>query len=245
MVRAPAGAGATMVPGSVMARHHNGCRGKRKAALAWDAGRRMRVRRRRHFHTYAFMPTLQVVPGVATGLGAMLLPDSLAKVEDLVGFFSYAREDDDDSDGALSNIRDRIQKELRQLLGRRKGGFKLWQDKTAIPHGKMWEQEIRRAVQESVFFVPIITPTAIASHYCKLEFDLFLKREAQLLRNDLVFPILYIRVPDLENEALWRRSEVLTAVGERQFADWREFRQFKLQDEKDFRIAVEKFCNNI
>src|SRR5262249_11201200 len=68
---------------------------------------------------------------------------------------------------------------------------------------------------------------------------------AQLLRNDLVFPILYIRVPDLENEALWRRSEVLTVVGERQFADWREFRQFKLQDEKDFRIAVEKFCNNI
>src|SRR5262249_21898500 len=112
-------------------------------------------------------------------------------------------------------------------------------------HGKMWEQEIRRAVHESVFFVPIITPTAIASHYCKLEFDLFLKREAQLLRNDLVFPILYIRVPDLENEALWRRSAVLTLVGERQLADWREFRQFKLQDEKDFRIAVEKFCNNI
>jgi len=176
----------------------------------------------------------------------MFLPDSLAEVEDLVGFFSYAREDDDDSDGALSKIRDRIQKELRQLLGRRKAsGFKVWQDKTAIPHGKLWEQEIRRAVQESVFFVPIITPTAIKSPYCKLEFDLFLKREAQLHRSDLIFPILYIRVPDLENEALWRRSEVLTIVGERQFADWREFRQLKLQDEKDFRIAVEKFCNSI
>jgi len=176
----------------------------------------------------------------------MFLPDSLADVEDLVGFFSYAREDDDDSDGTLSNIRDRIQKELRQLLGRRKAsGFKVWQDKTAISYGKLWELEIRRAVQESVFFVPIITPTAIKSHYCKFEFDLFLKREAQLHRSDLIFPILYIRVPDLENEALWRRSELLTIVGERQFADWREFRQLKLQDEKEFRIAVEKFCNNI
>jgi hypothetical protein len=42
-----------------------------------------------------------------------LLSDSA----ELVGFFSYSREDDEDSNGALSALRDRIQRELRCLPG--------------------------------------------------------------------------------------------------------------------------------
>ena len=38
---------------------------------------------------------------------------SLADAPDLVGFFSYSREDDEDSGGKLSKLRERIQAELR------------------------------------------------------------------------------------------------------------------------------------
>ena len=43
---------------------------------------------------------------------------SLADLPELVGFFSYSREDDEDSQGALSALRERIQRELRGQLTR-------------------------------------------------------------------------------------------------------------------------------
>ena len=45
---------------------------------------------------------------------------SLADTPDLVGFFSYSREDDEGSGGRLSKLRERIQEELRAQLGRTK-----------------------------------------------------------------------------------------------------------------------------
>src|SRR5205807_2174796 len=115
---------------------------------------------------------------------------SLADLPELIGFFSYSRDDDTDSMGALSALRDRIQRELRGRLGRTKVNFRLWQDTAAIPHGALWEDEIKSAVGQSVFFIPIITPTSVRSPHCKLEFKLFLSREAELGRSDLIFPLL-------------------------------------------------------
>ena len=83
---------------------------------------------------------------------------SLADLPELVGFFSYSREDDEGSHGALSALRERIQHELRAQLGRSFKNFRLWQDKEAIPSGTLWESEIKNAVAQSVFFIPIITP---------------------------------------------------------------------------------------
>jgi hypothetical protein len=45
---------------------------------------------------------------------------SLADLQELVGFFSYSREDDEGSHGALSALRERIQHELHHL-GRVRG----------------------------------------------------------------------------------------------------------------------------
>src|SRR5215469_11583591 len=105
---------------------------------------------------------------------------SLAELSELVGFFSYSRDDDEDSHGALSALRERIQRELRGQLGRSMKSFRLWQDKEAIASGTMWEAEIKTAVRQAVFFIPIITPTVIGSPYCRFELDSFLAREAEL-----------------------------------------------------------------
>src|SRR5580658_5011085 len=149
---------------------------------------------------------------------------SLADVPELVGFFSYSREDDQDSYGALSALRDRIQRELRGQLGRSMKTFRLWQDKEAISAGKVWELEIKAAVSQSVFFIPIITPTVVGSQYCRFELEAFLGREAALDRDDLVFPILYIRVPALEDSTRTSEDPVLSLIAKRQYVDWREYR---------------------
>lgn len=59
----------------------------------------------------------------------------LADLPELVGFFSYSREDDEAFSHALSAPRDGIQKELSAQLGRNKNTFRLWQDQEAIAAG--------------------------------------------------------------------------------------------------------------
>ena len=169
---------------------------------------------------------------------------SLADLPELVRFFSYSREDDQGSRGSLSALRDAIQNELSAQLGRSQNDFRVWQDKAAISLGTLWEKEIAQGITQSVFFIPIVTPRALRSQHCAFEFNAFLKRESELGRDDLVFPILYIPVPALEDEKLWRDDPVLKAVGTRQYLDWRELRHHDLNS-VEVRQRLERFCRNV
>jgi hypothetical protein len=169
---------------------------------------------------------------------------SLANFPEVIGFFSYSREDDEAFRGTLSALRDAIQRELGAQLGRSKRNFRLWQDQEAISPGKLWESEIKTAVEQSVFFIPIVTPRVVNSQYCQFEFESFLARERSLGRADLVFPILYISVPALDDEAQWRGHPVLSAIARRQDVDWRSMRHLDIQSTA-VREAVERFCRKI
>jgi hypothetical protein len=169
---------------------------------------------------------------------------SLAELPEVVGFFSYSREDDEDFDGMLSGLRDAIQRELRAQLGRSKTTFRLWQDKEAIAPGTLWETEIRNAAAQAVFFIPIVTPRMVNSKYCQFEFDTFLTRERALGRSDLIFPILYVPVQGLQNEGQWRNNAVLSFVAERQYVDWQKFRYSDFSN-PNLREAVGSFARGI
>ena len=166
---------------------------------------------------------------------------SLAELPELVGFFSYSRKDDELSQGSLTKLRASIYNEMRLQLGR---DFKLWQDTTAIAHGELWEDAITSAISESAFFIPIVTPSAIGSTHCRFEFESFLKRESALGRKDLVFPILYVKVPALDREQVWRADELLRIIGARQYADWQKFRHRDVTSQ-EVAEKVEQFCSNI
>ena len=169
---------------------------------------------------------------------------SLADLPELVGFFSYSREDDDAFKGTLSALRDGIQRELSAQLGRSKRTFRLWQDQAAIAPGKLWESEIKTAIDESFFFIPIVTPRSVSSKYCKFEFEAFLAREKAIGRSDLIFPILYISVAALENEARWRDDPVLSTIGRRQYVDWRLLRHLEAQT-TSVREQIERLSQKI
>ena len=169
---------------------------------------------------------------------------SLTELPELVGFFSYSREDDDAFKGMLSTLRDGIQRELSAQLGRSKRTFRLWQDQVAIAPGKLWESEIKTAINESFFFIPIVTPRSISSKYCKFEFESFLARENTIGRSDLIFPILYISVAALENETKWRDDPVLSTIGRRQYVDWRPLRHLDFHT-TPVREQIERLCQKI
>jgi hypothetical protein len=166
---------------------------------------------------------------------------SLAELPNLTGFFSYSRRDDEHSQGSLSRLRAQIYNELRLQLGL---NFKLWQDTVAIPEGTEWEGEIKQAISDSVFFIPIVTPSSVASPYCRMEFEAFLAREETLGRKNLVFPLLYVRVPALEKEELWRQDPLLGIIGRRQYFDWQKFRHRSFT-EGEIAERIEHFCQNI
>lgn len=179
----------------------------------------------------------------AHGVTALLM-SSLAELPEVIGFFSYSRDDDKSYKGRLSALREAIQHELGAQLGRSRTTFRLWQDKEAIAPGKLWEQEITGAVAQSVFFIPIVTPRAINSNYCKFEFEAFLARERALERTDLVFPILYVPVPALANEGQWRNHPILSVIGRRQYVDWQTFRYADVHTPA-MREDIARFCNKI
>ena len=170
---------------------------------------------------------------------------SLTEFAKLVGFFSYAREDDEDFRGELSALRSGIARELAACLGRRKGvDFDVWQDIVAIAPGRRWKAELDKAIAESAFFIPIVTPRAIRSAFCRHELEAFLAREQALGRDDLVFPILYIPVPDLRDTTKCRSDRVLTIVSERQRVDWCSYRHEEA-DGKVFRREIGRLCEAI
>ncbi len=169
---------------------------------------------------------------------------SLAQLPEIIGFFSYSREDDEAFRGSISALRDAIARELSAQLGRGKRNFRLWQDQEAIAPGKDWEAEITKAVAQSVFFIPIVTPRAVGSEYCKFEFASFVARESALGRDDLLFPILFISVPALVDKAEWRGDPLLSIVAKRQYVDWRPLRH-TAADSPAFGQAIERFCGKI
>ena len=93
-----------------------------------------------------------------------------------------------------------------------------------MPPARSGNQRLRPLSRSRCSFIPIITPTVVGSQYCRFELEAFLAREAALGRDDLVFPILYIRVLALEDSAHLQKDPVLSIIAKRQYVDWREFR---------------------
>jgi flagellar biosynthesis GTPase FlhF len=168
---------------------------------------------------------------------------SLAELPNLVGFFSYSRNDDEGDDGAITALANRIYRELRAQLGRNDQNFKLWRDKDALSAGEHWNEKLKEAVSESVFFIQMVSPSTLNSPFCRFEFESFVERERELGRNDLVFPILYISVPQLE-EVREQTDGVISIAKERQYVDWRRIRH-RNKDATEVKETVEEFCKDI
>ena len=122
------------------------------------------------------------------------------------GFWSYTSSDDEHSRGRLSRLRQLLAHELQGRIGRRPE-VRIFQDAAAIPPGRDWERQILDALRASSFFIPIVTPSALKSEDFRTEFDAFLARERELGRGDLIFPILYIPAPELQ-EATRRDADL-------------------------------------
>ena len=112
-----------------------------------------------------------------------------------IGFWSYGRLDDENSDGRLSALRKLVGAEINLRCGRRAS---LWQDIAAIPHGANWQAEIDKAIAQTTFYIPVITPRYLQSKHCHKEYLAFRDHMLAMGRDDLIFPIHYVSIDRLD-----------------------------------------------
>jgi hypothetical protein len=150
-----------------------------------------------------------------------------------IGFWSYARQDDEEK---LSGLRSILQRQLQQKYGREP--IKIFQDVAAIPPGADWNQKISEALNSSTFLIPIITPNFLESEWCNQEVFIFLERERaiarqfpELARAKRIFPIDYIDISDVETF----NPQLLPELRKRQ---WTRFRDLRYKDSKDEDVLV-------
>jgi formylglycine-generating enzyme len=141
------------------------------------------------------------------------------------GFWSYTRDDDGVSAGRLSLLRVFLTGELRARTGR-SAGVRIFQDVATIPYGAEWDREIGKALSQSSFFIPIVTPGFVQSQMCCLELIRFREHEAALGRSDLIFPLHYIDTDDLDPDrtADCFDPSALRLLRARQMFDFRDMR---------------------
>lgn len=158
-----------------------------------------------------------------------------------LAFMSYVRDDDEDEQGRLTKLRERLSTEMCLQTGKE---FEIFQDRENILWGQNWKQGIEDSLNEVTFLIPIITPRFFKSKACRDELKKFIKREQKLNRNDLIFPLYYIDSRLLNDKSKWATDPLAQAAAKRQYADWRELR-FEPFDSATIRKALAQLAVQI
>lgn len=152
-----------------------------------------------------------------------------------VAFMSYTRFDDEFLGDALTKFREELAKTLRFIGGKE---IEIFQDVEGIRLGQNIRQRIKESVNEVMILIPMLTPNYFNSKWCREELELFLARERQLQRNDLIFSIYYQDVPELD-EAMEHESVhgvvndgLIQELAQRLACDWRSLQRKEFTDPK-------------
>jgi hypothetical protein len=156
-------------------------------------------------------------------------------------FLCYTHFDDKHNQGQLTEFRKLLSAEVRAQTGEE---FLIFQDRDSIEWGQNWEERIWQTLNETSFLIPVITPSFFNSLECRKELHIFLTREQELNRTDLILPLYYIEVPIIEDESKRQTEEIARVIASHQWADWRELR-FESPSSIEVRRRVAKLASHI
>jgi hypothetical protein len=137
-----------------------------------------------------------------------------------VAFMSYVRSDDDHDSGRISELRQRLEGEIKMQTGRT---FHIFQDRNDISWGQQWKERIEDALLDVTFLIPIVTPSYFQSYACKTEFEIFRVREKALGEDRLILPVYYVSCDEMGN-GFATPNPVAEVLKTRNWADWRHLR---------------------
>lgn len=156
------------------------------------------------------------------------------------GFWSYAHVDDDSQRGRIARLSRDIAEEYRFLTGQE---FVMFLDTDTLEPGDDLNAKIDVALEESRFFMPVITPSYLLSEYCRREFRRFVDSARALGLDELIIAVVWANVPGL-GEGVDVDDEIVSRVNRFVWVDWRLLR-FEERKSKKYRKAVSKIADRL
>ncbi|WP_433167168.1 TIR domain-containing protein [Kribbella sp. CA-247076] len=135
-----------------------------------------------------------------------------------IGFWSYVHKDDEGVDGRILRLARRLSDEFSLLTGQE---LSIFIDRSSLEWGNEWDQRINVALQETTFFIPVITPRYFLSSACRGELLRFSGYARSLGAEELLLPIYYVNVADLADDS---DDEAKALIAKTQYQDWRKLR---------------------
>jgi hypothetical protein len=157
-------------------------------------------------------------------------------------FLSYTRLDDEFFGGAITSLRRLLELGVQVVTGDRT--FDIFQDVDGIELGQKWQERLNEAISTATFLIPIVTPLFLKSDPCRDELKRFVEHERDLGRDDLILPIYFVTVPQLERPELLKDDPIASEIGSRQRYDWRVQSDHPPND-PEIRRAVRKLAERI
>jgi hypothetical protein len=158
---------------------------------------------------------------------------------DATGFWSYVHKDDQAEKGRIEQLAHDLVDQYEMITGET---IKLFHDRSSIEWGDNWRALIDEGLLTAAFFVAILTPRYFRSAECRRELQTFARGAQRLGISDLVLSIVYVDVPELEEDT--PQDELMVLVKQFQWEDWRELR-FTDVNSSEYRIAVAKMAKRL
>ncbi len=151
------------------------------------------------------------------------------------GFWSYVHKDNEQAAGRILRLADRLRDEFSLLTGQ---DLALFVDRESLAWGDEWRARIDAALQETTFFIPIVTPRYFTSGECRKELLKFITYARSFGATELLLPILYVSVPALTESS---PDEAKVLIASTQYADWRDLRLAD-EDSEEYARAVNRLA---
>ncbi|MCP4680319.1 MAG: toll/interleukin-1 receptor domain-containing protein [Deltaproteobacteria bacterium] len=144
---------------------------------------------------------------------------------DFAVFLTYAHQDDKGAGGKrpIKMLRDEVVQACRQRMGDKR--FEIFMDTENIPLADVWRQRIDNTLNEAMLLLAVLTPSFFASEYCFTEVQVFMARERELGRKDLVLPIQWLDPSVVDPKGPFD-EKILRSLFERQMMDFRHLRLY-------------------
>jgi methyl-accepting chemotaxis protein len=142
--------------------------------------------------------------------------------------------------GTILRVAKHVQDEYEVITGGVE--LDLFLDNMKLKWGDKWRSRIRDAIENSTFFIPIITPRYFKSEACRDELLGFAEQAKALGREALIMPLYFVEVPELESGG--SDDPAMQLVADSQMKDWRNLR---LLDEttQPYRLALNELATEL
>ncbi len=134
---------------------------------------------------------------------------SLGTTEDVRCFFSYRHADNDQLNGVVDRIKDSLSAVYEARTG---NTLAVFLDKESIGWGANWREEIQKAIQGAMVFVPILTMRYFKSAECCDEFMTFYRSASRLGVTDLLLPIVLTGAENIRSDHPQEEVRIIAGI---------------------------------